>query len=124
MRRGRRVIDEGSIWVLAAPLTLWAVHFLLSYWVAAVWCAKGWDAFADARLILAGLTAAALAAVAGLAVLARRRYRGTLEVDEAIEDDSAAARNRFLGHVALSLALLAGLAIVMTFLPALVFRSC
>ena len=124
MTRFRRVIDEGAIWVLAAPLSIWAAHFLLCYWVAAIWCAKGWDEAVTMRTVHAGLTLAALAAIASLAGLARRRYRGELRVDEAIEGDSDADRNRFLGHVALVLAALAALAVVMTFLPTLVFRQC
>lgn len=124
MSRFRRVIDEGAIWVLGAPLSVWAGHFLLCYWVAAIWCAKGWNDYVTMRTVHAGLTIAALLLIASLARLARSRYRGVLVINEAIEGDSGADRNRFLGHVALMLAVLAALAVVMTWLPTMVFRQC
>ncbi len=43
-----RVIDQGSVWILVAAPSIWAAHFLLSYWVAAIWCGSlaAWLAFA------------------------------------------------------------------------------
>ena len=32
--------EKESLWVLTAAPTIWAVHLLLSYITAAVWCAK------------------------------------------------------------------------------------
>ncbi|MBV0892305.1 hypothetical protein KTN05_10625 [Paracoccus sp. Z118] len=118
------MIDKGSVWVLAAPLTVWAGHFLLSYWVGAVWCAKGWGPLVDTRIVMVVLTLSALLAVSLLARIARQRYRGVLVVDEAIDDPTENGRTRFMGHVALMLSVLAAVAIVMTFLPTLVFERC
>ena len=35
-----RTLDKGSLWLLTVAPTIWAVHLLLSYITAAIWCAK------------------------------------------------------------------------------------
>ncbi len=126
--RAPRLVDEGSVWVLVAPLSLWAGHFLLCYWVAAIWCAKvAGETLAPlgtVRVVVLGLTVLAGLVLALLVRTARRRYSGVFRVDEAITDASDKARERFLGHVALLLCALAGVAMVMTAVPVLVFDQC
>jgi hypothetical protein len=61
---------EESLWALVLPPTLWALHFLLSYGTAAVWCAKlagdGGSLF-GARVAIAVYTGLALLAASGAA---------------------------------------------------------
>ncbi|HYD49564.1 MAG TPA: hypothetical protein VEB21_14505, partial [Terriglobales bacterium] len=60
---------EESLWRLAAPPVVWALHFLLSYGTASVWCAKvvgQGGSLAGARLAIAAYTVVALAAIAAI----------------------------------------------------------
>ncbi|MGH8194688.1 MAG: hypothetical protein ACREQ8_09845 [Woeseiaceae bacterium] len=61
--------------LLASPLAIWSLHFLLAYVSAAVYCARSGDheaAMSPVRSIVLALTIAALAAVA---LALRRGYR-------------------------------------------------
>lgn len=119
-----RLIDDGSVWIVATPPVIWAAHFLLCYWLAAVWCAAGLGPLAPVAWIVGGLTAAALAAIGWVARVALVRYGGGLAPGRAIARNDEADRRQFLGHVALLLCVLNAVAVVMTALPALVFPSC
>lgn len=123
----KRLLEEGSLWIMVAGPTVWAAHFLLSYWVAAVWCAKvveGDGPLDGVRLTVAGLTVGALALIALLAWYAVRRYDGRLLVREELTEDTEAERTRFLGHSALLLCSLSAVAVIFDALPAVVFDSC
>lgn len=101
---------QSTLWLLTAGPTTWALHFLLSYVTAAVWCAKaGRDAvLGDARLVIAGYTVVALAAIAYFGWRGLRQHRlgsATLPHDA----PTAADRHRFLGFSTL---LLCGLSFV------------
>ena len=123
----KRLLEEGSLWVMVAAPTVWAAHFLLSYWVAAVWCAKvteGDGPLGVVRLTVAGLTAGALALIALLAWYAVRRYEGELFINKAITEDTERGRTRFLGHATLLLCCLSAVAVVFDALPAVVFETC
>jgi hypothetical protein len=105
--------EHESLWTLIAAPSLWAIHFLLSYATAAVWCAKyaGPDrALGGVRLAIAVYTAAALA---GIGITAWRGFqRHSLAGSTLPHDfDSAGDRHRFLGFATL---LLSGLSAVAT----------
>ncbi|NDV52551.1 MULTISPECIES: hypothetical protein [unclassified Salipiger] len=121
-----RVIDQGSVWILVAAPSIWAAHFLLSYWVAAIWCAKlgRGTPLTEPRWIIAGLGALCIAAIIGLAVLAVRRYGGVFVIFEEITESSERARDRFVGHVALLLCVLSAVAILFTVIPGMVLGQC
>lgn len=126
-RRHKRLIDEGSLWIMVAAPCVWAAHFLLSYWIAAVWCAKAGAEFASldpVRPWILGLTVAAWVAIALLARHAVRRYGGQLLIDEDLTEDTEPERERFLGHATLLLAALSALAVLFDTIPALVFDRC
>ena len=123
----KRLLEEGSLWIMVAAPTVWAAHFLLCYWVAAVWCAKvvdGIGPLGTVRWTIAALTAAALALIAFLAWHAVRRYDGKLLIREELTEDTEAERTRFLGHATLLLSELSAVAIVLDVLPAVVFDTC
>lgn len=122
----KRLIDDGSIWVLVAGPVTWAAHFLLSYWIAAIYCAKSAaaDGLDGPRVAVLILTVVAVALVALIAVHARRRYHGVFVIDEEMTEDTEAGRLRFLGHVALILCGLSLLAILFTLAPILVLNRC
>ncbi|MBE9637040.1 hypothetical protein [Salipiger mangrovisoli] len=121
-----RVIDQGSVWILVAAPSIWAAHFLISYWVAAIWCAKlgRGTSLAEPRWIIAGLGALCIGAIIGLAVLAVRRYGGVFVIFEEITESSERGRDRFVGHVALLLCVLSAAAILFTVIPGMVLGQC
>lgn len=106
--------SEENLWMLIFGPVIWAVHFLLSYVTAAVWCAKvaGRTGGLDQPRMAIGVYT--LLALLGIGFTAWRGYRrqrfggaGTLPHD----GDSAADRHRFLGFATL---LLCGLSSVAT----------
>jgi len=123
----KRLLDEGSLWIMIAAPCVWALHFLFAYWAAAVRCAKipeGTEGIAAVRLGVGALTLVALAVVAWLAWKAVRSYRATLLIHENLTGPGEAERTRFLGHATLLLCALSAAAIVFDAVPALVFDSC
>lgn len=123
----KRLLEEGSLWVMIAAPSVWAAHFLLSYWIAAIWCAKlaaPAGSLGPVRLAVAGLAVAALAALALLARHAVRRYRGKLFIRGEITEPSESGRARFLGHATLLLCALSAVAVLFDTVPAMVFETC
>ena len=121
------ILDEGSLWIMIAAPSVWALHFLLAYWGAAVWCAKIPERTEDVLAVRLGvgvLTVVALAVVAWLARKAVRSYQGRLLIREQLTEPSEPERTRFLGHATLLLCSLSAAAIIFDAMPALVFDSC
>jgi hypothetical protein len=115
-----------ELWALAASPTVWALHFVLSYGTAAIWCAKvatGGGSLGRARAAMALYTAVALAAVAVVGWRGWRRHRHGGEAPPH-DDDSPEDRHRFLGFSAALLSALSGVAIVYTALAAVFIGSC
>lgn len=112
---------RSTLWMLTAGPTIWALHFLLSYVTAAVWCAKAGRAapLADMRLVIAGYTVVALAAIAWFGWRGLRQHRlgsSTLPHDA----PTTADRHRFLGF---STMLLCGLSFVAVLYAALAIAA-
>jgi hypothetical protein len=110
--------ERTSLWTLTLGPATWAVHFLLCYATAAVWCAKvaGPDGpLGPARLAIAGYTLVALVVIGVVAWRGFRRHsigQAAVPHDFDTRDD----RTRFLGFATL---LLAGLSFVATLYVAL-----
>jgi hypothetical protein len=114
-----------SLWVLVAPPAIWAVHFVLSYGTAAIWCAKyvGPDgSLAFARGAIATYTALALAAVAVVGWRGYRRQTATGAASRTF--DAPLDRHRFLGFVTVLLSCLSALAILYAALVVVIIGSC
>lgn len=114
------------LWGLAAAPSAWALHFLLSYGTAAVWCAKVVDrggSLAGAQIAIAVYTVVALAAIAAVGWSGVRRHR--LDAEPAPhDDDTPEDRHRFLGLATALLAALSAVATVYSALAVAFFRSC
>jgi hypothetical protein len=115
-----------SLWTLAFPPLVWAVHFLLSYCTAAIWCAKFAGAsrsLEGARIVIAGYTLVALGLVAACGF---RGYRRLMRpgVPRGEGRDTPQARTRFLGHAAMLLSGLSAIAVLYAALVVVFIRSC
>ena len=119
---------DDSLWMLTIAPTIWAVHFLLSYVSAAVWCAKAGQAAASIggiRVAIALFTVVALAGIAAAGVAGYRRHGQGEGFDTTGHDfDSPEGRHRFLGFATVLLAGLSGVATIFTALPAVFIETC
>jgi hypothetical protein len=118
--------QDESLWRLTVPPTIWAVHFLLSYISASVWCSKAGQASASIANIRLGITALTVAALLGIAISGVGGYRRHGRGFETAEHDfdSPLDRHRFLGFATLLLAGLSAVATIFTALPAAFIESC
>ncbi|GGG84905.1 hypothetical protein GCM10011415_38820 [Salipiger pallidus] len=119
-----RLIGQGSIWIMAAAPTIWAVHFVASYVLAAVWCAKIGASLVTPAWIIAAMGLVCAALIVWLGVIAVRRYGGVFVIFEEITESSERGRDRFIGHVSLLLCILSVVAIGFTVIPGLILGSC
>src|SRR5690606_34846319 len=104
--------DRQSLWWLAASPTIWAAHFLASYIMAAIWCAKA--SAANESLLPVRITVGVLTLVAliGIIIVGWEGYR---RHDYGVglpphDDDTPEDRHRFLGFATLLLSVLSGVA--------------
>jgi hypothetical protein len=118
--------SKESLWVLTASPVIWAVHFLLCYITAAVWCAKlvGPDgSLWGVRVAIAIYTALALAGIGVTGWIGYRRHSyGTETVPH--DFDTPGDRHRFLGFATLLLSALSAVATVYVALAAVFIGSC
>ncbi|MHC1764073.1 MAG: hypothetical protein AB9869_07185 [Verrucomicrobiia bacterium] len=117
--------EKESLWRLIVSPTVWAVHFLLCYITAAIWCAKrGADAtLFGVRIAIAVYTVLAIAVVAWNGWDGYRRHRlGNAKLPH--DFDSPEDRHRFLGFATLLLALLSGVAILYAAMVAIFLWNC
>ncbi|WGF87451.1 hypothetical protein [Marinivivus vitaminiproducens] len=115
-----------TLWTLIVAPSVWAVHFLACYILAAVFCAKPgllpFD-FLGLRLVIGGMTLAALAAIAAAGYQAWWQW-GFGVHDPPHADDTVEDRRRFQGFATLLLCGLSFVAVVYTALPAVVMTAC
>jgi hypothetical protein len=116
-----------SLWAMIVAPTIWAMHFLLCYILAAVFCAKADAPSADlatVRLWIAGFTVVALAAIAACGIQAYRLGHFREGKAAPHDADTIHDRRRFLAHASLLLSGLSFVATLFVALPAVFFASC
>lgn len=115
-----------SLWTLFTAPIVWALHFLVCYVGAAIYCAKpgllGLD-FSSVRLGIVIVTAIALAFIALSTLLAWRQW-GFGTYDPPHDDPTAHSRRRFQGFATLLLSGLSFVAVIYVALPALFLTEC
>jgi hypothetical protein len=117
---------DTSLWWLAAPPAIWALHFLLSYATAAVWCAKHagpGGAAGGAQLAIGAYTLVALAGVTLVGVRGLRHHRHG-DSPPPHDADTREDRHRFLGYAGALLAGLSTIAILYELAAVLLIESC
>ena len=118
--------EHESLWRLTAAPLLWALHFLLTYCTAAIWCEKfiGRDGqLGNVRGAIAVYTVVALLGIVavGWQGFQRHSFTGsTLPHDF----DSPVDRHRFLGFATLLLAGLSAIATIYVAMTAVFIDSC
>ncbi len=109
--------------MLAASPTIWAVHFLLSYVTAAIWCAKIAAPLGPIRVTIAAYTVVALTGI-GIVMwrgARQHRYGGTTVPHDF---DTPEDRHRFMGFATLLLSGLSAVATIFVALTALFIETC
>jgi hypothetical protein len=118
--------DHYSLWLLTIAPTIWAVHLLLSYITAAIWCAKlvpQGGALGGIRSAIGWYTAVALLGIALMGWEGLRRHRHGTETTTH-DLDSAQDRHRFLGFATLLLSGLSAVGVLYAALAATYFETC
>jgi hypothetical protein len=121
------------ITLITAP-TVWALHFLVCYVAAAVHCAKAmenariftgpaWPDITLARVIIAGATVAALAAIA-LSSRQAWNHWGDGDADPPYDDATFDDRQQFLGFATILLCGLSAVGVIFVALPAVFIGDC
>ena len=118
--------DHYSLWLLTIAPSIWALHLLLSYITAAVWCAKaaGFGApLGGVRTAVLWYTAVALIGIGGTGWEGFRRHRHGTEAtthDLDTRDD----RHRFVGFATLLLSGLSAVGVAYAAVAARYFDTC
>ena len=115
-----------SLWLLTASPTMWAVHFLLSYATASVWCAKfvgPGGSLTAVRVAIAVYTAVALVGIGIVGGIGYRRHSfGAAELPH--DADTPEDRHRFLGFATVLLSALSAVAVLYAAFVVLFFGRC
>lgn len=109
---------------IAAPLAVWALHFVLVYAMQGLACAQGWQRtpWAGREAVFWWLLLATLAAAVAIAWLGLRGWRGW-RVQCRAQDDGA-RRRRFATRLAMATAAIALLAVAFTATPIFLLPPC
>lgn len=123
-----RAADEGaSLWQMITGPTVWAVHFIVCYPLAAVYCAKLGRAasLVPVRWLVLAISVTTLIGLLALFVSAWRvRLPSITDDDLTFEANSPEERHRFLTHVTLTLTALSIVGVIYTTIPVLVVDTC
>lgn len=123
-----RVVESRQpLWIVPGPLVIWAVHFMLSYVTAALWCGKAaagpFAPLGTARAAIGAYTALALSGILVIGWVGYRAqaYGGASAPHDA---DSAADRHRFIGYATVLIAGLGAIAVIYSALAAVFVETC
>ena len=118
--------DVESLWTLFTAPTIWALHFLVCYVTAAVFCAKAGAApfsFGAMRLALCAVTLVALAGIVLSAYLAWRQW-GFGTGDPPHDEPTRKDRLLFQGFATLLLSGLSFVAVLFVAAPLAFIEAC
>jgi Kef-type K+ transport system membrane component KefB len=115
-----------TLWTLFTAPVVWALHFLLCYAGAALFCEKPYllgDHFDNLRIAIGVVTVLALAMIVLAATLAWRQW-GFGSGDPPHDDPTRRDRLLFQGYATLLLSGLSFIAVLFTAMPALFITGC
>jgi hypothetical protein len=120
------VPDRYSLWLLTIAPTIWAVHLLLSYITAAVWCTKfvpSGGPLDGVQMVILVYTTVALIGIGVVGWEGFRRHRyGTEATTHDL--DTREDRHRFVGFATLLLSGLSAVGVVYAAVAAQYFDTC
>lgn len=112
--------------MLTLSPTIWALHLLLSYATAAIWCEKYAapdGSLGTARIAIAVYTGMALAGITFIGWIGHCRHQfGNSELPH--DEDTPEDRHRFLGFAVLLLSVLSGVATLFVAAVAAFIGNC
>ena len=113
-----------SLFRMVAAPTVWAVHFLLVYATAAIWCAKGWGPEGTLVALITAFTVVAEVVIGALALEMWRQWDYLDDHDYIHDQPTDEHRREFLGHAGFMLACLSFVAVLFSTFPAWFAGSC
>ena len=122
-------LRRNGLLTMAAPMTVWTLHFVAIYSLVGLACERGWTLHVVAGLNmlvwqLAVLCAITLAVLAWLALRAARASKLDAAATSPVGQDGVVKRRRFVARVTLALCLLAAVAVLFTTIPAFLVPTC
>lgn len=120
------VWKNSSLWLLGLSPLVWAAHFLFTYILASVWCAKFAGRNGELASVRTGIFAATVIALSIVGVEIFIGWKKNRHGHErSLQDRSTPGdRERFLGKARFLISSLSFIAIVYTAYVAWFFRSC
>jgi len=115
-----------TLWTLFTAPVVWALHFVVCYAGAAIFCEKPYllgDDFGNLRIAIGVVTLLALAVILLAATLAWRQW-GFGSGDPPHDDPTRRDRLLFQGYATLLLSGLSFIAVIFTAMPALFIAGC
>jgi hypothetical protein len=120
--------ERQTLWLLTVSPTIWAVHFLLSYIGAAVWCGKFAGRDAGLGTIRTVIVVLALVALAGITLAGWRGWKkhsyGHGASQPPHDQDTPEDRHRFLGFATVLLSALSAVATIYVTMSTFFIGSC
>jgi uncharacterized membrane protein len=118
--------ERQSLWLLVLSPSIWAVHLLASYAVAAIWCGGVADRESGVGAMRAWIAISGVLAIGAIGFIGRtgwRKYK--LEgPDPPLDRDTAEDRHRFLGAATVLLSGLSAIATLYVCLSLFFVRNC
>lgn len=107
---------------IAAPMAVWALHFVVVYAMQGLACAQHWQRapLAGREAVFWWLLLATLVALGVIAALGLRAWRAL----RAADDDGTAQRHRFARRVTLAASAMALVAVAFTAIPIFLLPAC
>lgn len=119
--------ESHSLWRIIFAPTIWAVHFLVSYGGAAVWCAKIAGPGAPIQGLRIGIGVGTVLALGVILWLGWQSWRqwdriadGDIDNNKPTDED----RHQFLGNAAFLLSIISFIGVAYTAIPVIFIESC
>ena len=109
--------------MILAP-SVWAIHFLMVYCTAAIWCAKSLGPTVELVTLITVYTVIAEVIIAVLAFAMWRQWDYLDDYDYIHSESTDEHRREFLGHAGFMLACLSFVAVIFNAMPAWFAGSC
>ena len=117
--------QDQLVGLLIAP-TIWAVHFLVCYVFAAIWCAKhfGITDLTVPRVVVGVATLAALAGIGLVSLRVVNQWGFTVGEEPRHDSDTPDARHAFLTRATFLLCGLSAVSTIYVAVPAIFLSTC